>query len=133
MNHTRLFLFILIVIGLGVTAFITYVVQEATSSKEGVKVAVGETHEVILTETGYEPKDLTINLYDEVVFRTVRGFPHWPASNLHPTHNLYPAFDPRTPVPADEEWSFQFTQAGVWPFHDHLNSTHAGSVTVVVP
>lgn len=102
-------------------------------AKEEVVVPTGKTHQIYLTENGYEPKELTIALYDTVEFSSDRGFPHWPASNYHPAHNQYPAFDPRTPIPADEVWSFQFTQAGVWEFHDHLNSTHQGSITVNNP
>jgi len=90
----------------------------------------GETHKVTLTSGGYEPKELTIKQGDVVVFSTTREFDHWPASNVHPTHDQYPGFDPKRPLRADESWSFQFTKTGTWSFHDHLNSTFNGEITV---
>lgn len=126
---------IIVIAGTVLLVLVTSVVVGVLMSQDGkvADVPEGVTHEVHLTENGYEPKELTIALYDTVAFSSDRGFPHWPASNFHPAHNQYPAFDPRTPVPSDETWSFQFTQTGVWEFHDHLNSTHQGTITVTTP
>lgn len=124
-HYLLIFVVLLIVAGFTYTGNI-----EKSSESMPEAPAAGETHEVVLTETGYEPKEITITINDVVEFKTVRGFQHWPASNLHPTHNLYSAFDPQQPIHADESWSFQFTQAGSWEFHDHLNSTYTGTIVV---
>ena len=55
---------------------------------------------------------------------------HWPASNIHPTHEIYSAFDPKRPIPAGEKWVFQFDRAGSWRMHDHLFPEVTGTVTV---
>lgn len=110
--------------------FFMYTQKEETTA---LVLPVGETHKVVLTQNGYEPRELTIDLGDEVVFSTERGYPHWPASNIHPTHNQYAAFDPQQSVPAEETWAFQFMQSGTWQFHDHLNSTYTGVITVREP
>lgn len=119
-----------IAVALAVFAAATFVSAPETVVEKEVPMPAGATHAVVLTEAGYSPAEITIAKGDIVEFSTVRGFEHWPASNLHPTHNLYPAFDPLKPVPAEETWSFQFTQPGVWKFHDHLKSTYTGVVTV---
>jgi len=91
-----------------------------------------QTHEIILTENGFEPTSITINRFDIVKFSTTAGKTFWPASNLHPLHDIYPAFDPKMPIDPSKSWSFRFTKVGTWEFHDHLFPAYRGNITVVV-
>ncbi len=88
----------------------------------------GEQYIMVRTDDGYEPQNLTIKVGDTVVFKNESSEYHWPASDLHPTHGAYPAFDPRTPIAPGEEWSFRFTQAGAWSYHDHLRANLTGVI-----
>ncbi len=92
----------------------------------------GIEHAVILSEEGYNPSEFTIGLGDTVVFSadSSYGRPFWPASNIHPTHSVYAAFDPLEPVEPTATWSFTFDQEGEWRFHDHLAPYHTGTITV---
>lgn len=90
----------------------------------------GAVHEVVLREDGWEPREITIQKGDTVVFSTERDAPFWPASNLHPVHEIYPQFDPRRPIEPDATWSFTFTRVGEWEFHDHLYSPFTGRIIV---
>ena len=54
----------------------------------------------------------------------------WPASNIHPTHMIYPEFDAKRPVASGKDWSFTFTKKGTWRYHDHLNPEATGTVVV---
>jgi hypothetical protein len=54
----------------------------------------------------------------------------WPASDLHPTHGIYPEFDPQDGIPADEKWTFQFLKSGSFKYHDHLNPFFRGIIFV---
>lgn len=85
---------------------------------------------VELRENGFYPPVLTVAPGDTVTFTTTRGQQFWPASNLHPTHTLYPEFDPREPVAPDASWSFTFKKAGTWEYHDHLAPIYRGAVEV---
>ena len=89
------------------------------------------TQTIQLTETGFSPQSSTITKGDTVVFTTTRERPFWPASDLHPTHEIYPAFDPGEPVEPDQSWSFRFDHVGVWNFHDHLYPYFRGTIEVV--
>jgi len=61
--------------------------------------AAGATnHTITLTESGFEPTSTTVKLGDSVTFTSKRGKPFWPASDLHPSHELYPQFDPKRPI-----------------------------------
>ena len=89
-----------------------------------------QNHVITLTDEGFRPAKLHINLGDTVTFRTTRDRAFWPASNLHPTHTIYSEFDPMRPLDPDETWSFIFTKEGEWGFHDHINSAYKGTITV---
>lgn len=85
---------------------------------------------VTLTKDGYVPDRVTIKKGDTITFKTTNGKLFWPASNLHPSHALYPEFDPKAPIQADESWSFTFMVPGTHPFHDHLAPYYTGVITV---
>ena len=54
----------------------------------------------------------------------------WPASNVHPTHELLPGFDARRGLPPGERWSYTFDRKGRWTYHDHLAPETTGVVVV---
>jgi hypothetical protein len=49
------------------------------------------------------------------------------ASDPHPTHTNYPAFNSGGSV---SSWTFTFTLAGSWGYHNHQNSGHTGTIVV---
>jgi hypothetical protein len=85
---------------------------------------------ITLTENGFRPDKVTIQKNDLIEFRTERNTYFWPASDLHPTHELYSGFDPQTPIDPDKSWEFQFNQTGEVRFHDHLAPRFTGRITV---
>jgi len=85
---------------------------------------------VTMDENGFSPDTITIKNHTQVVFKNVGTQPHWPASDIHPTHGIYPEFDPQHPVPAGESWSFVFTRIGTWRMHDHLMPRHIGALII---
>lgn len=89
-----------------------------------------QIHEISMTDTGYSPSTLTIKNGDTVKFTNNGTKANWPASAPHPTHTDYPEFDPKQEIAVGQSWSFTFTKTGTWRFHDHLNATRFGSITV---
>ena len=87
---------------------------------------------VELREEGFYPEEITILKGQNVIFKTNRGKIFWPASNLHPSHEIYPEFDPQEPIEGDKTWSFRFDKIGVWKYHDHLAPYYRGIVNVVL-
>jgi len=88
-------------------------------------------YQVELQEDGFFPQKITISKGDRVTFITKREEPFWPASNLHPSHTIYPEFDPREPIASDRSWSIQFNKVGSWRYHDHLVPVYRGEITVL--
>ena len=125
---------LIIMITAGLTFFVaTWYIglddRESSVKIESPQVA-GDVVEVVLTESGYEPREITIPVGTTVRFSTTVNRPFWPASNLHPSHEIYSEFDPREPIPSDGSWSFTFNRVGVWNMHDHIRSYFTGSITV---
>lgn len=92
--------------------------------------ATKDHHLVILNTEGFNPAQLIVKEGDTVTFKTENDEAFWPASNVHPTHTSYPDFDPRQPLSPQSEWSFTFTKAGTYKYHDHINSLYEGEVIV---
>jgi plastocyanin len=86
---------------------------------------------VTLTPDGFVPAEVTIQKGQTIAFNTTTKNLFWPASNLHPSHTIYPEFDPLEPVQPGAMWSFTFTKTGEWKFHDHLAPYFTGVITVV--
>lgn len=90
----------------------------------------GSIHAMELREEGFTPAKLTIRKGDSVTFRTALDKPFWPASDLHPTHEIYPEFDPREPVQPGSSWTFRFDKIGEWKMHDHLFPYYRAQIIV---
>lgn len=80
---------------------------------------------------GYSPNYIKIHIGEPVTFKNEREEPFWPASNLHPTHEIYSEFDPKRQLGKNETWSFTFDKAGIWSYHDHLHPNNTGTVEVL--
>jgi plastocyanin len=85
---------------------------------------------VTKTSRGFIPSKIIVNVGDTVLFKTDEDTEYWPASNAHPSHGQYPAFDPKRALSPDETWSMTFDTPGVWGFHDHLDSLMKGQIIV---
>lgn len=95
---------------------------------------------VTYTDTGFSPKIIEINSGDTVMFINNSSRGMWVASNMHPTHTLYPeesdsdclgsSFDACTGVAVGESWSFTFNSTGSWDYHDHMKASRTGTVDV---
>lgn len=96
------------------------------------------------TEAGFEPAHVTIKKGGTVTWVNDIDSQAWPASAKHPTHTVYPGsdiakcgtadqgniFDACKGLAKGESFAFTFNEAGQWFYHDHLNVSHFGSVTV---
>jgi len=93
----------------------------------------GREHVIELRQDGFYPEKITIRQGDTIRFTTTLGQPFWPASNIHPTHTIYPEFDPKESILPKDSWSFEFTEPGLWKYHDHIHANYTGKITVLTP
>ncbi|MEK7651987.1 MAG: cupredoxin domain-containing protein [Patescibacteria group bacterium] len=93
-------------------------------------VPTPEVKEIKITANGFVPSSITIQKGDYVQFTNTDSNPHWPASGPHPVHTALPGFDALKGITTGNYYRYQFTQVGTWSFHDHLNPSLKGTVTV---
>lgn len=86
--------------------------------------------EVAITEEGFAPETILINPGTTVTWINRDDGPHRVASNPHPEHDALPGFDAGDPIFPDESYSYTFTEAGEFDYHDHLNPETNGTIVV---
>ena len=103
-----------------------------------------KTYTIEISSNGFSPEELQINKGDSVIFLGADEELHWPASNIHPTHRIYPGsgiekcsttekdslFDSCRSLNQGESFTFTFNQLGTWSYHDHLNGGLRGIIIV---
>ncbi len=82
------------------------------------------------TDSGFEPKDLSVPLGTTVHFVNESIDDMWVASNEHPGHTDLSTFDQFGFGKTGEQYMYTFDQAGAWRYHDHLNPTAEGVIIV---
>jgi hypothetical protein len=131
-KKSRIFLLISVLILLNVLAITALFTVHLSGGKNIFESLIpAKTHSIVLTKDGFIPEKLTIHIGDTVVFSTTADKQFWPASNLHPTHDIYPAFDPQIPIEPDKTWAFTFNKEGNWKFHDHMSPIFRGEIIVL--
>ncbi|MDP3792618.1 MAG: cupredoxin domain-containing protein [bacterium] len=84
---------------------------------------------VSITDNGFKPEMTSIAKGTRVIFKNTDTKSHWPASDFHPTHGIYPEFDPLKSINPVEEWSVVL-KPGKWRYHDHLYPSFTGTIEV---
>ncbi len=85
---------------------------------------------VEFTDDGFSPKRLDIEAGQQALFVNASSKSLWPASSIHPTHQIFPEFDSGAPVGADGVWAFTFDKPGFWRYHNHMAPEHSGLIVV---
>lgn len=99
---------------------------------------------ITYTDSGYTPNTITIKKGETVIWKNESRFSMWTASAVHPTHKAYPGsgiemcgvntliaiFDACKGYSPGQSWSFKFDNVGTWKYHNHVNSSHFGTITV---
>ncbi|GIW61947.1 MAG: hypothetical protein KatS3mg089_0799 [Patescibacteria group bacterium] len=138
MKHLPL-LIIFSFILLGSLSFWVFIFTHSQQTKNMQKVEtksyscskIVEEKSIIITNMQFSPSLLKIPRCSKVTFINQDKTDHWPASDIHPTHGIYPEFDPKRSLKPNEKWSFVFEKKGKWSFHDHLHPTTYGTIEVL--
>jgi len=118
-----------------------------STPQQTIRTDVIPTDNEVIIEIGdsrFSPRSVTVNAGDTVTFINVGTAATWPATNVHPSHTLYPGssitkcqgsgastiFDACRRLNSGESYSFIFNQQGNWEYHDHVRSYLTGTITV---
>lgn len=121
-------------------------ITATTTPETGATTPPATPSTVTVTYDGkaYSPATVTIKAGDTVIFKNTSGKNMWVASDEHPTHTAYDDTSRTThcaagftgATPFDQckaetaDYSFTFTKTGTIEYHDHLNPSAHGTVTV---
>ena len=97
---------------------------QATTTKEKMSATID------YTDGGFVPQSVTIAKGGSVTWANVSSGPMWVASAPHPAHTDYPEFDELKRVDKGGKYTFTFTKAGTWKFHNHTKASDYGAVIV---
>lgn len=101
--------------------------QTPQAATEGGVMVEGKT--VSITAAGFSPKNMVIKQGESVTFENIDSSDHTVNSDAHPTHSLYPFLNAGL-IKSGEKKTIIFEKAGKYTYHDHLNPSLTGSVTV---
>lgn len=99
----------------------------APSASEGA--AVKEKNVVNILSSGFSPQNITVKAGESVTWMNTDNVDHTVNSAVHPTHLVYPPLNLGVIKPSESK-SLAFPTAGTYKYHDHLNPSLTGSVTV---
>lgn len=85
---------------------------------------------VTYNESGYSPAKITIKKGTKVTFVNNSSRSMWTASDPHPVHTDHSDFDPRKGSGRGDSYSYSFNESGTYNYHNHLFTSHRGSVVV---
>lgn len=123
--------------------------QQDTTSDTGAQVGVDVnvntapmTATVTYNGSTFSPQEVTIKKGGTVTWKNTSGGSMWVASAQHPAHTVYSGTSrtehcPDTSGTAFDQcvgggdYSFTFSKAGTWGYHDHLNPSAFGKIVVV--
>lgn len=103
--------------------------ENQNTTPTAVETNKTESASVDVTSSGFVPQTITIKAGKRVVWNNKSGGPVTVNSDSHPTHLLFPflnlgEFDDGSSV------SVVFEKAGKYTYHNHLNPSQTGTVTV---
>lgn len=101
----------------------------AVTSPQSADLNPGPDVAIEVTDQAFVPDRIEITPGTTVIWENRGSSSHWPASNFHPTHTLYPSkgngcigsqFDACKGLAKGEKYSFRFEEVGRWGVHDHI-------------
>lgn len=82
------------------------------------------------TDNGFIPEKIEVAEGSMVEFVNESTTDMWVASSQHPSHTDLPTFDQFKPTKKGSIYRYVFDKKGIWSYHDHINASLGGVVTV---
>lgn len=89
-----------------------------------------EKNSVSYDDNRFTPKSITVKVGTAVTWKNNGSKMMRVASAVHPTHQELPGFDQLTSTGNGTTYSYTFTKAGTWKYHNHMSPGNTGTVVV---
>jgi len=89
-----------------------------------------ECTDVVVTDEEFFPDFISVPVGTCITWKNEGNSFHWPASDFHPTHTIYPTEEPGCigsgldaceALRKGESFTFTFNKSGNWGIHDHIH------------
>ncbi len=96
--------------------------------------------EIYITNNGFSKDYIKVHRGQTVTWVNKDNNMHWPASDFHPSHNLYPtrdrgcigsSLDACVGLKFNQRFGYRFDSIGVWGIHDHLSPGFTMTIEVL--
>lgn len=104
--------------------------EASPSTSEATPSETMEKNVVKVSSSGFMPQNITIKAGESVTWMNEDSEDHQVNSAPHPTHTTYKPLNNVGLLKAGEKKSLSFPEAGTYKYHDHLNPSLTGSVTI---
>lgn len=112
---------------------VTQVSQTPSSTESASPSASSEStmneNVVTITSSGYSPESITVKAGESITWENTDTENHTVNSDNHPTHLLYPFLNLGLIKPGEKK-SLTVSKTGTYTYHDHLNPSNKGTITV---
>jgi plastocyanin len=100
------------------------------SNKNAAKPVSHPVAVVLVTSAGFVPAALEIKAGTKVVWVNKDVNPHQVAADPYPAHSELPSLFSKQAMAQNQTYSFLFTKVRAIGYHDELNPTISGTITV---
>lgn len=104
--------------------------QPAPSPAPQVQPEIMDKNVVTVTSASFSPQEIIIKVGESVTWLNAGSEDHQVNSAPHPTHTTYQPLNTVGLLKPGDKQSLTFPTAGTYKYHDHLNPSLFGSVTV---
>lgn len=104
-------------------------VDSKTDAANQIPTATGERFALTYTDDGFTPRDFTVARGTIIIISNNSSRDVQFSSNDHPEHKGNTLMNLKVLSPG-KSTSYPANQTGLWGFHDHLDSSKTGAVTV---
>ncbi|HEX5774813.1 MAG TPA: hypothetical protein VFY28_02540 [Candidatus Paceibacterota bacterium] len=153
--NTKALWIVLIIVLVAIGAWYAFAKKDATpienagtmatnsdSAADAASTEDARTVTVTYTDNGFAPATMTLAVGDTVRFVNESSRSLWVASDAHPTHTEYDgtalsahcatggSFDQCAATPTGSVYTFTFSKAGTFDYHNHARATDGGTIVV---
>lgn len=105
-------------------------ISESTAAATEEVTIQASQNAVTITSAGFSPQEITVKVGESVTWLNAGSEDHQVNSAPHPTHTAYQPLNTVGLLKSADKKSLTFPTAGTYKYHDHLNPSLFGSVTV---
>lgn len=129
-SHLGLIVYIIVIVIVAV-GIIAIVENHKNTTTKTTAISYVAPAKVSITKTGFSPEAVTVTVGQAVTWTNNDNSGHQIASDPYPKDNTLAGLNSHSSIPSGHTYSYTFTKAGTYYYHDNLNPyTLKGEVIV---